>query len=118
MEIVALDYDNAKIYTIISNLRYAVAIDYHYSLGYIFWSDISDRNIKRSDINGRDIKVLHNTQGDCFGLAVDWRSSQLYWTDYSADTISVSDLEGNDRRVLLSSSFDTPMGIVLDPERG
>ena len=117
-EIIALDYNNATIYPIISKLSYAFAIDYHYSLGYIFWSDIRERNIKRSNINGTDIKILH-TNTNCYGLAVDWRSSQLYWTDFSlARTISVSDLDGNNKRVLLSSSLARPIGIVLDPERG
>ena len=118
-EIIALDYDNATSYPIITNLSHALAIDYHYSMGYIFWSDIWERNIKRSNINGTDIKVLHNTSGDCYGLAVDWRSSQLYWIDHIARMVSVSDLDGNNKRVLnTSSSLGDPAGIVLDPERG
>ena len=123
-EIIALDYNNATSYPIISNLSGAVAIDYHYRLGYIFWSDINEENIKRSNINGTDIKILHNNIWDCYGLAVDWRSSQLYWTDiiitryYAYGTISASDLEGNNKRVLLSLSFYGPIGFVLDPERG
>ena len=116
-EIVALDYNNATSYPIISNLSAALAIDYHYSLGYIFWSDATEGNIKRSNINGTDIKVLQSYTW-CYGLAVDWSSSQLYWTDISYGRISVSDLEGNNKRVLHSSSVDLPMGIVLDPKRG
>ena len=114
-EIIALDYNNATFYPIISNLSRAVAIDVHFSLGYIFWSDYIERNIKRANIDGTNIIVLHNNIGECFGLAVEWRSSQLYWTDEINNTISVSDLEGNNIRILISLNLDEPRGIVLDP---
>ena len=115
-EIIALDYNNATIYPIISKLSQATAIDYHFNLGYIFWSDNSEFDIKRSNMNGTDIKVLPNPPANCYGLAVDWRSSQLYWTDPHG-TIFVSDLDGNNKRVLISSLGPT-REIVLDPERG
>ncbi|KAL9960509.1 hypothetical protein ACROYT_G033977 [Oculina patagonica] len=116
-EIVALDYNNGTSYPIISNLQRAVAIDIHFSLGYIFWSDFIERNIKRANIDGTNVTELHNI-GDCFGLAVEWGSSQLYWTDEVRDTISVSDLEGNNTHILISSSLDNPRGIALDPHSG
>ena len=115
-EIIALDYNSATIYPVILNLTRAVAIDVHFRLGYIFWSDVWEHNIKRANIDGTNITVLHNNTGNCEGLAVEWRSSQLYWTDRNG-TISVSDLEGNNKRVLLSSQGQL-RGIVLDPERG
>ncbi|KAL9960532.1 hypothetical protein ACROYT_G034004 [Oculina patagonica] len=117
-EIVALDYNKATSYPIISNLSRAVAIDIHFSLGYIFWSDYIEKNIKRANIDGTNITVLHNNILHCFGLAVEWRSSHLYWTDETAKTISVSDLEGNNRHILISPSLDQPRGIALDPNNG
>ncbi|KAL9960489.1 hypothetical protein ACROYT_G033956 [Oculina patagonica] len=116
-EIVALDYNNAVIYPIISNLSNAGAIDVHFILGYIFWFDWIEENIKRANIDGTNITVLHNYITYCHGLAVEWGSSQLYWTGGTNDTISVSDLEGNNRRFLISSSRDQPSGIALDPSR-
>ncbi|KAL9960475.1 hypothetical protein ACROYT_G033940 [Oculina patagonica] len=115
-EIVALDYNNATSYPIISNLSVAVAIDIHFSLGYIFWSDVAEDNIKRAYIDGTNITVLHNV-GRCFGLAVEWGSSQLYWTDDVRNTISVSDLEGNNIDTVVSN-LDEPWGIALDPNNG
>lgn len=116
-EIVALDYNSATSYPIISNLPHAVAIDIHFRLGYIFWSDFIEQNIKRANIDGTNIIVLHNV-GQCFGLAVEWGSSQLYWTDETSNTISVSDLEGDNTHILVSSSLDEPRGIALDPNSG
>ncbi|KAL9960499.1 hypothetical protein ACROYT_G033967 [Oculina patagonica] len=113
-EIVALDYNNATIYPIISNLSNTVAIDVYFSLGYIFWSEYWTQTIKRANIDGTNITILHEYI-NCGGLAVEWTSSQLYWTSTSRGTISVSDLEGNSKRILFSSSIGTPRGIVLDP---
>ena len=116
-EIKALDYNSAETYPIFSNLTRAVAIDVHFSLGYIFWSDVTERNIKRANIDGTNITLLHNnTESD--GLAVEWMSSQLYWTDRNG-AISISDLKGNNRRILHPSKHwrATYRGIVLDPER-
>lgn len=112
--IVALDFENAKSYPIISNLSGANAIDVQFNLGYIFWSDTTELNIKRANSDGTNITVIHNNTASN-GLAVEWRSSQLYWTDRNG-TISVSDLKGNNKRRLLSN-VDQPGEIVLDPER-
>ena len=113
--ILALDYNNVSGFTVVSNLSGTVDLDVHYGLGYMFWSDVKERNIKRSNMNGTNITVIHNDTGVCDGLAVEWTSLQLYWTDTTNNTISVSDFEGNNKRTLFSSELDEPRGIVLDP---
>ena len=100
-----------------NGLTRAVAIDFHYSLGYIFWSDVLEQNIKRSKVDGSNIVTI-TTGGICDGLAVEWRRSELYWTDTTHDTISVSDLSGNNQRALISSGLQQPRDIALDPDRG
>ena len=117
-EIVALDFDNNTSSQIISGLSRVIALDVHYSLGYIFWTDVSDFNIKRSCIDGTNVTVIHTTTGTCDGLAVEWMRYQLYWTDTTDDVIRVSDLEGKNTRILISLGLDEPRGIALDPERG
>ena len=116
--IVALDFDNATSYQIITGISRAVAVDIHFSLGYIFWSDVTEYKIKRSCIDGTNITIINDKVGVCDGLAVEWKSSKLYWTDTTSDAISVSDLEGNNISTLVSASLDEPRGIVLDPEQG
>ena len=86
-------------------------------LGYIFWSDVTDLNIKRFSIGGSTTTIITNI-GVCGGLAVHWRTSQLYWTDQSHDKISVSDLDGNNRGTLIHSGLDAPRDIALDPDNG
>lgn len=118
-EIVALDFNKGTIHPVVSNLTRAVAIDIHFSLGYIFWSDYEEQKIKRANLDGTNITVLQNDIGSCFGLAVEWRSSRLYWTDEASNTLSVSDLEGNNTRILISLSLgERSGGIALDPDNG
>jgi len=113
-DIVAMDYNTAALSSVVSGLTRAVAIDVHFSLGYIFWSDVTEQNIKRFRIDVASTTTIVTGIGVCDGLAVDWRASQLYWTDTTKDTISVSDLDGNNQGLLISSDLDEPRGIALD----
>ena len=65
----------------VNGLTRAVALDVHFSMGYIFLSDVSERNIKRSGIDGSSITTIITNIGVCDGLAVEWSASELYWTD-------------------------------------
>ena len=115
-QILAFDFDSdADAYSLISNLTETSAIDIYFNLGYMFWSDATEQNIKRSYVNGTNIRIIINNTGTCDGLAVEWNALQLYWTDAANDTISVSDLDGNNQRIIISSGLDQPSGIVLDP---
>ena len=109
-----MDYKTAALSSVVSGLTRAVAIDIHFSLGYIFWSDVLEKNIKRFRIDVSSTTTVITGIGVCDGLAVDWRASQLYWTDTTYDTISVSDLNGNNRGLLISSSLEEPRAIALD----
>ena len=117
-EIVALDYKTSTTHSVVSGLTNAIAIDVHFSLGYIFWSDVSEQNIKRSAIDGSSVTTIITNVGVCDGLAVEWRTSQLYWTDTTYDKISVSDVSGNNQNTLLSLGLDEPRDIALDPDQG
>lgn len=114
-----MEFGNKLSYIVVSNLTVPLALDFHYNLGYSFWSD-AERNIKRSNINGTSIKVIHNNACTrvCGDLAVEWNSLQLYWTDLTNGTISVSDLEGNNKSIVLFLKGGSPKGISLDSYEG
>jgi len=116
-DIVAIDYKSGTLNPVVTGLSNAVAIDVHFSFGYIFWSDATDLNIKRFGIGGSTTTIVTGI-GVCRGLAVNWRTSQLYWTDESYDKISLSDLEGNNQVTLIYSGLDVPRDIALDPDNG
>ena len=119
--ILALTYDTSSSFVVIPNSSYASALDYYYNdynkRGFIFWTDRVEKSIKRSNMDGTNIKVIYNGPEECYGLAVDWNSLQLYGTDLTNDTIWVSDFEGRNRRKVISD-LDTPTGIALDPHEG
>ena len=115
-DIVTIDYNTAAVHSIISGLTRAVAIDVHFSLGYVFWSDVTEKNIKRFSIDTASTTTIITGTGVCYGVAVDWRTSQLYWTDETYNKISVSDINGNNQRTLISSGLDKPRAIALDPD--
>ena len=117
-DIIALDYKTSAAHSIVSGLTRAIAVDVHFSLGYIFWSDVSEHNIKRSATDGSGLTTIITGTGVVNGLAVEWRTSQLYWTDTTYDTISVSDLSGYNKRSLLSLGPDKPRDIAMDPDSG
>ena len=123
--ILALTYDTNSSFAVIPNISssYTAVLDYYYNeynkRGFIFWTDEVEKSIKRSNIDGTNIKVFYNSiehLEQCYGLAVDWNSLQLYWTDYTNDTILVSDFEGRNMRVVISSH--RPTGIAVDPHEG
>ena len=116
-DIIAIDYKASTVTPVVTGLSRAVAIDVHFSLGYIFWSDVFDLNIKRFRIGGSTTTIITNI-GVCRGLAVHWRASQLYFTDQSNNKISVSDLDGKNQGTLIHSGTDAPRDIALDPDNG
>ena len=116
-DIIAIDYKASTVTPVVTGLSRAVAIDVHFSLGYIFWSDETDLDIKRFRIGGSTTTIITDI-GVCGGLAVHWGTSKLYWTDDSYDKISVSDLDGNNQGTLIYSGLDAPRDIALDPDNG
>ena len=102
-----------------SNLTRAIALDVDVARGYIYWSDVVERVIRRSKVNGSSIEVLFEKGiGVCDGLAVDWRAGLLYWTDAFYDVIEVANVIAVEkpRRVLFSSGLDNPRGIAVAPD--
>lgn len=104
---------------ILDNLDNAIALDFHYDLGLLFWSDVSLDVIKRVYLNGSNIQTivecgLKNTGG----LAVDWIHDKLFWTDSGTSRIEVTELDGADRRVLVWKGIDKPRAIVAHPGKG
>ena len=115
-DIVAVDYGKAQVNSMILSLTRAVALDVHLSFGFIFWSDVTELNIKRFRIDVESTTTVITNIGVCDGLAVQWRTSQLYWTDATYNSISVSDLDGNNQLTLISSALEEPRAIALDPD--
>ena len=65
--ILALIYDTNSSFVVIPNIRssYNTVLDYYYNdynkRGFIFWTDRVEKSIKRSNMDGTNIKVIYNS---------------------------------------------------------
>lgn len=107
---------NSKYISIVKGLHNAIAIDYHYSKHYLFWSDVSTDVIKMSYMNGTGIKtVVKYGLESPSGLAVDWIHDLMFWTDAGTRRVEVSTFDGSLRAVVAANDLDKPRAIVVHP---
>ncbi|KAL6038747.1 hypothetical protein STEG23_008240, partial [Scotinomys teguina] len=110
--------ENATI--VVGGLEDAAAVDFVFGHGLIYWSDVSEEAIKRTEFNKtesvQNVVVSGLLSPD--GLACDWLGEKLYWTDSETNRIEVSNLDGSLRKVLFWQELDQPRAIALDPSSG
>lgn len=111
--------DHTDFVSLVPNLANAIALDFHYTRGIFFWTDVTLDVIMRAYINGSGSSVVVS-QGleSPGGIAVDWIHDKLYWSDSGSRRIEVSDLDGENRKVIVLEHLDKPRAIVLDPCTG
>ncbi|XP_048887171.1 low-density lipoprotein receptor-related protein 5-like [Brienomyrus brachyistius] len=103
----------------------AVAVDFLFSEGLIFWTDVSEEAIKQTYYNQSSNAMKEATQSNKQtvvsgldspdGLACDWLGRKLYWTDSETNRIEVANLDGSFRKVLFWQGLDQPRAIALNP---
>ncbi|KAL2303465.1 hypothetical protein Nmel_008733 [Mimus melanotis] len=106
---------------VVSGLEDAAAVDFQYSQGIVFWTDVSEEAIKQTYINqtGNVVQnVIISGLVSPDGLACDWIGKKLYWTDSETNRIEVANLNGTSRKVLFWQDLDQPRAIALDPAHG
>lgn len=97
----------------------AVAIDYDYDTGFMYWTDVILGNIQRALVdNTGSIEVVVRGLKSPEGLAVDWINKKLYWTDAGTDVIEVAGFTGAHRTALITTGLENPRGIVVHPVTG
>ncbi|KAK2832496.1 hypothetical protein Q7C36_015958 [Tachysurus vachellii] len=112
---------SANATVVVSGLEDAAAVDFVYSNGLIYWSDVSEEAIKRAVFNGSGSGAQSTVVSGLAspdGLACDWLGSKLYWTDSETNRVEVAELDGRLRKVLFWQDLDQPRAIALDPSRG
>ena len=106
----------------------AIAVDFSYEDGYIFWTDVRAKKIKRIRMTG----IPNSRKGEDVisvglkrpvGLAVDWVGKKLYWTDRrdpdgETNRIEVANFDGSYRKVLFWKDLGLPRAIAVDPLKG
>lgn len=104
-----------------SGLEDAAAVDFQFSKGAVYWTDVSEEAIKQTYLNqtgaaAQSIVISGLVSPD--GLACDWVGKKLYWTDSETNRIEVANLNGTSRKVLFWQDLDQPRAIALDPAHG
>ncbi|BES93010.1 low-density lipoprotein receptor activity [Nesidiocoris tenuis] len=115
-----LSLDSNEISIIVNDTKKSSALDVHYKNQEIFWSEMPNSAIYKSDIDGlapRKVVVDSDVQL-VEGLAVDWIHGNLYWTDTGKKTVEVASLDGVNRKILVRDDLDEPRAMVVDPIDG
>jgi len=108
--------------SIVTGVEDAIAVDYVWRDGSVYWSDLTRGRIYRADVNATSasragVVVVGGLEAPD-GLACDWVGRKLYWADSETDRIEVANLDGTWRRVLYWRDIHQPRAIALDPAHG
>lgn len=97
----------------------ATGIDIDCMKGLVYWSDTTNRMIRRSNIDGSNQEIfLSEDMKFPEGIAIDWLSRNVYWTDPGKDTIEVANMDTRERRVLFKDDLRQPRSIAVHPGTG
>ncbi|XP_064480176.1 low-density lipoprotein receptor-related protein 4-like [Ornithodoros turicata] len=110
--------DKSEYTSVVGKLQNTVALDYHYTLDLVFWSDIHQDVIRSCSLsNGTNIKTLVSKGlANPGGIAVDWIMNRIFWTDSGVSRIESVDIEGKNRRPLVWKDLDKPRAIAAYPQ--
>ncbi|XP_055910482.1 low-density lipoprotein receptor-related protein 4 [Eupeodes corollae] len=107
---------NNRYTAVVKGLHNAIALDYHFKKGLMFWSDVSTDVIKMVYVNGTRVRdVIKWGLESPGGIAVDWVHDLLFWTDSGTRRVEVSNFQGNLRAVIAVNDLDKPRAIVVHP---
>ncbi|KAI0216295.1 Low-density lipoprotein receptor-related protein 2 [Lamellibrachia satsuma] len=97
-----------------------IAIGYDPMDSKIYWTDVQDKVIKRSNLDGSVEEVVKSLHKDSVpdGIAIDIAARLVYYTDTDADIIGVMTLDGSQHFTLITEDMDQPRAIVLHPADG
>ncbi|XP_014481783.1 PREDICTED: low-density lipoprotein receptor-related protein 2 [Dinoponera quadriceps] len=107
---------------IIANTTGASGLDYMYSRGLLFWSDLKTRKVHSESLNfGNVVRKADISMAGSWGpvsIAVDWVGDKLYVADSIVQKVDVFELDGRYHGIVVGSNLTNPADIALDPTRG
>ncbi|CAK9297424.1 unnamed protein product [Gordionus sp. m RMFG-2023] len=97
----------------------AVGVGADCQTGFLYWTDVSGKKIKRSNHDGsKIIDFIYEDVQTPELLAIDWVNRNIFWTDSAKRTIEIASLDGKYRKVLVDKNIINPRGIALDWREG
>ncbi|XP_072376430.1 low-density lipoprotein receptor-related protein 4 [Diabrotica undecimpunctata] len=119
IDIREVSLSNTKYTALLRGLHNAIALDYHYEKGLIFWSDVSMDVIRRAYVNGTgSMDIIKSGLESPGGVALDWIHDLIFWTDSGTRRIEVATLDGQQRAIIAASEIDKPRAIAVHPGEG
>ncbi|KAJ9600525.1 hypothetical protein L9F63_026338, partial [Diploptera punctata] len=116
VDIRQVSLNSAKYTALLKGLHNAIALDYHYKKGLIYWSDVSMDVIRRATLNGTGaIDVIKWGLESPGGVAIDWIHDIIFWTDSGTRRVEAATLDGRQRVIIASSDLDKPRAIAAHP---
>lgn len=115
IEVSRLDGSSRRV-IINDNLHEPRAIAVAPTLGWMFWSDWSDKmpKVERASLDGSERVVLVSSDiGWPNGITLDVAEQMLYWCDAKTDKIEVIRMDGSNRQVVLSDNLPHAFGLSL-----
>lgn len=109
---------------IIANTTGASGVDYMYSQGVLFWSDMKTRKVHSESLNlhanimPRKVDISMAGSWGPVAIAVDWVGRKLYVADSIVQKVDVFELDGRYHGIVVGSNLTSPADIALDPTRG
>ena len=126
IRIVQTNNKNQSETIVVDGLEDAIAVDYSFAEGFVFWTDVGLEKMKRIRVTEDTRKVedvISVGLKKAEGLAVDWIAKKLYWTDcrdsdWETNRIEVAHFDGSNRKVLFWKDVGRPRAITVDPLKG
>ncbi|GAB6028974.1 hypothetical protein CHUAL_004768 [Chamberlinius hualienensis] len=115
-----VDLETREYTAIVENLRSAIALDYVFQTGTIFWSDVADEVIKSAPIDSGSpaTTLVSQNISSPDGIAVDWIYMHVYWTDTGRNVIEMVDIASKMRKTIVKDNLDEPRAVVVNPLDG
>lgn len=109
VDIRQVSLSNNRYTSIVKGLHNAIALDFHYKRGLLFWSDVSTDVILMSYMNGTGIQnVIKWGIESPGGLAIDWIHDLLFFTDAGTKRLEVVTFDGSLRAVIIANDLSKP----------
>ncbi|XP_021709286.1 low-density lipoprotein receptor-related protein 6 [Aedes aegypti] len=86
------------------------------TLGWMFWSDWSEKDpkIERASLDGTErVLIVQQNLGWPNGIALDVEARKIYWCDAKMDRIEVANMDGSGRNIILSDNLPHAFGLSL-----
>ncbi|KAG5273414.1 hypothetical protein AALO_G00151070 [Alosa alosa] len=122
VRLVDVEAVRAESAVVVSDLEDAAAVDFLYSEGLIFWTDVSEEAIKQTYYNQSSNSVKEATLGtgqkdldQPRAIALDPAHRYMYWTDWGEEPrIERAGMDGSSRKIIVEVNIYWPNGLTID----